>query len=327
MKTIMTFAVALACCAVFAQEEVAPVEETTSTEEVEVCEEECEKSWSIGVDVDFFSAYVWRNAVQNDEMVIQPCVWADWNVFGPFSVGGFIWQNYDLTLRRRGVYKSGANETDFNIHGALNLFESEEGEHSVDLEIGHEWYWYNRQVRRDMQEDYPSTRELYAKLSYANPIVNVYGQCSWMYKTFGVYKNAFHYELGFNKEVEVSCVEGLAVGADWNVSFGDRDYLYFLFGGTPSGAYDHNDDPTDPDIYDDYDNRCGGFGGTTIKLYSSYQLTDWCSIKATIAYTGLLNGSLRDSIGEQDDGFDFYNTGAAYRRDLLWGGLSLNFEF
>ena len=43
-----------------------------------VAEEEGEGApFEAGVDLDFFSAYVWRNAVQTDRMVLQPCVWAD----------------------------------------------------------------------------------------------------------------------------------------------------------------------------------------------------------------------------------------------------------
>ena len=50
---------------------------------------------------------------------------------------------------------------------------------------------------------------------------------------------------------------------------------------------------------------------------------DWVSLVGTIAYTGVLNGSARQSLGDRGIGWQ----GSSYRRDLLWGGVSLKFAF
>ena len=47
------------------------------------------------------------------------------------------------------------------------------------------------------------------------------------------------------------------------------------------------------------------------------------SLVGTIAYTGVLNGSARQALGDEDTGWQ----GSQYRRDLLWGGVSLKFAF
>lgn len=288
--TLMTLAMASACA--FTQ--IVSAQEA----EEEIAAEE-EKSYSFGADVDLFSAYVWRNAVQNNQMVIQPSVWGEWSFLDPFAIGACIWQNYDLTGHRRDVYKTGLTETDYNIYLNATAWASEEEEYKLDLELGHDWYTYQNR-HSGTKTDFPNTRELYLKATFENPFLTVYGQASWMYEDFGGYNAGFHYEVGFNKEVEVT--DDVTVGADWNVSFANRDYQEFLYG-----------------------THSSGFAGTTLKLYSAYAITEWVSLQATIAYTGVLNDDARDEMDELGSDYDL--NGQKYPRDLLWGGVSLKFEF
>jgi len=261
-------------------------------------------------------------------MVMQPCVWADLTYFEPFWIGFSIWQNYGLTDRRRNIFANGLDETDYNVHLGATVWESEDEEQSLDLEIGHEWFTYHGRRTFDFEGEllsasYPNTREVYLKATYNNPIIGVYGQASWMYEGFGCYNQAMHYELGFNKEIEI--VETLTLGADWNVNFGDPRYLQFLYGGVERPAYDEEAG----ELYSEYDaDPKGGFGGTTVKVYLTWQITDWMSLGGTIAYTGVLNSSLRDSLGDQGEDYWFCgNEGDGYPRDLLWGGLQLRLTY
>ena len=274
--------VAASVCAVSLSAQAAESEESTVEKEEET------SLFSFGADLDFFSAYVWRNAVQNDEMVMQPGVWADFNGLDPLTLGFFVWQNYDLTdARRNGANKYALTETDFNFHLGFTPWTTEDEDFSLELEAGHDWYTYQG-VRRADKAGNPDTREFYLKATFKNPLVDVYGQTSWMYDDIGDYQSGFHYELGLNREYEVS--DTVTLGGDWNVNFGDEHYFEYLYGS---------------DTY--------GFGGTTLKFYGSWQLLDWLALKGTIAYTGILNGSIRDDVDEN--------------RDILWGGLSLNIEF
>lgn len=288
--------VAAAVCAVSF---VSFAEEVPAAAEIPV-EEECDSPLSVGVDVDFLAGYVWRHSVSSDDLVIQPAVWAELDLCGPLSVGGYVWQNYDLTNRRRDSFTYGLTETDYNIHIGLTAWESDEECETpakLTFELGHDWYTY--QGAKDRASD-PDTREIYIKGKFENSIITPYAQVAWMYQDFGDYRRGVYYELGLNKEIEVT--EIVTLGADWSLGFGDRNYNNFLFG------------------EDNY-----GFGGTTVKLYSSIALTDWVSLKGTIGYTGVINAAMRKSIGEEGEDYDFH--GDSYPRDLLWGGLSLNFEF
>ena len=264
---------------------------------------------------------MWRNAVQNDEMVMQPGVWADFTKFDPFWIGFNIWQNYDLTDRRHNDLRKGLTETDYNVHVGATAWKSDDEDQELGIELGHEWF-DNAFVRRGSGNAFADTREIYVKLTYDNPFVNVYGQVSWLYEDFGDYKQGVHYELGFNREFEVC--DSVTVGADWNVSFGSGHYLNFLYGGTCSGV--------DEEGEMQYDGSSAGFGGTTVKVYASWAITDNVSIRGTIAYTGVLNGAYRESLGDQGDDWWDYDEEAErgngfYQRDLVWGGLSLNVTF
>ena len=277
------------------------------SEKSEELEEEETPIFEAGFDFDFNSAYVWRNAVQTDDMVMQPCVWADLTCFEPFWLGFSIWQNYDLTDRRRSAFKYGINETDYNVHFGATIWESEDAESSFGLELGHDWYTY---YGVDDRASYPDTSEVYLKATFDNPFVNVYGQVSYMYGDYGDYLQGVHYEIGFNKEVEV--VESLTAGVDWNVNFGDGRYLEYLYGTAADGV-------SHPD---------SGIGGTTVKLYLVWDITDWMSLGGTVAYTGVLNGSARQSLGDAGN-VDYFGDGSndMYPRDFFWGGINLKLKF
>ena len=299
--------------------------------EAEALEEDETKIFEAGFDLDFFSAYVWRNAVQTDEPVLQPCVWADFTYFKPFWLGFYVWQNYDLTSRRHECLSGGLTETDYEVHLGATAWESDDEEMSLDVEIGHDWF-VNRCVKSDSCEDYKNTAELYAKVTFNNEIANVYGQASWMYDDFGSYRQGVSYELGINREFDVLAPfelpeDTLLLGLDWNLNFGDSRYLYFLYGGTSSGLYyEEGEEGELEGPYDDYaSNPDSGIGGTTIKACLTWNITEWMSLVGTIAYTGVLNGSARDALAEL--GPDMGWQGSSYRRDLLWGGVSLKFAF
>lgn len=314
----LTIVVAL-CAGLMCTAARAETVEGNGEEEAKGFVEQLHEIFEAGVDVDFFSAYVWRNAVQNDEPVIQPCVWMDLTYFEPFWFGFSYWQNYDLTSRRHSVLRGGLTENDWNVHLGATVWESADETMSLDLEIGHEWY-DNLNVKSEAVEDYKNTAELYVKATFENEFVTVYGMVNWMYGDFGAYKRGFNYELGFNREWDVAAFVGalpeetLVFGADWNLNFGDSHYLQFIY-----GSVDYREDEFGNE-------RCSdpkaGIAGTTVKAYLTWNVTEWLSLVGTVAYTGVLNGSARQELAN-DCGWQ----GDPYRRDLLWGGLSLKFAF
>ena len=333
MNKLMTVVAASVCAVSLSGAAVAAEDQSTkkadaaaAKEAAENLEEEEDKLYEAGVDFDFFSAYIWRNAIQTDEMVMQPCVWADFTGLDPFWFGFSIWQNYDLTDRRHRDLRKGLTETDYNVHVGATVWSSDDEAQELGIELGHEWYDQNF-VRSGSGDAYPDTREIYVKLTYDNPFVNVYGQASWMYEDFGEYKQGVHYEIGFNKEIDLAEVidglpeDTLTLGADWNVSFGTGNYLNYLYGGTY---------PVDAN--DEYVGSSAGFGGTTVKLYLTWQVCENFSLGGVIAYTGVLNGAYREAIGDQGDSWWDYDEDADrgegfYQRDFVWGGLQAKLTF
>ena len=296
MNKLMTVVAASVCAVSFSATAFAAADASAeSKKNAEAMEEAEAKIFEAGVDIDLFSAYVWRQMVQSNQLVLQPCVWADFTYFEPFWVGFSYWQNWDLSDDRMGARKEFTrrlNETDYNIHAGVTVWENEDKDMNFDLELGHEWFTYHNVNNNIPWNEHPSCRELYLKGRFANPVVDVYGMVCWDYdgtEDLNAHKNGFYYELGLNREFELC--DALSLGLDGSTGIRDGEYL-----------------------------GSGGIGscfvGATLKSYLTWEVTDWMSIVGTIAYTGLLDKELRGNA--RDAGVD---------RDLLWGGISAKFAF
>ncbi len=308
-KLLIAASSAMVVCGVFAQEP-APA----AAPEAKPAVEETDDAFPLeaGFDVDFFTAYVWRNAVQVDRPVAQPCVWADWTVADPFYVGFYVWQNYDLTGRRRASgFRGEWNETDYNIHVGTALWTSDDEESSLNVEFGHEWYTYVLHGEWEdgsrKRKDYPTTYEFYLKADLENPYVTPYAQISYEYNRV----EGVHYELGLRKEIAVSDLCGseneflsqLTLAGDVNLNFGTAKYLAYLYDGDG-----------------DEEGRLNrGIGGLTAKLGLSWSPCDHFSIGALLAFTSILNSDARDEFDKMDGYCD--NT------DLVWGGIQAKLSF
>jgi hypothetical protein len=276
---------------------------------VEETEEEDDALFEFGFDADLYTAYVFRNQVYNDRPVAQPCVWADFVGLDPFYFGFYIWQNYDLTNRRRSEMRGEWNETDYNVHVGATVWSNDDETMSLTVEAGHEWFVNN--VKDEWSKDYASSCEIYVKAEFETPFVTPYGQISHMYRNL----DGTHYELGLSRDFtlmeEMPLGESLTLGADWNVNFGSGKYLDYLYG--VGRRYDVDED-------DFLRGNKDGIGGTTLKLTLTWQLCECFSLGGVVAYTSLLNESVRE--GYRDSGW--YGN---YKDDFVWGGLQAKLGF
>lgn len=247
------------------------------------------KIWSVGFTSEIFAGYQWHNHVSNPEGAIQGTLSGEITLPGPFSLGGYIWENYDLTDRRRASYATALTETDFGLNLGYAAWTSDDENYALAFEFGHDWITYHNRVGRT--DANPNTRELYAKGVFTTPLVTPYAQVNWMYEDFGDYHAGFNYEIGLIREIALT--DRLTAGAKVNLGFENRPYQQFLFGTSTSGLT-----------------------GSTLRLYSRYALSDYLSIRATLAYTGLINSDARDELKH-----------TSYKRDLLWGALALVLAF
>lgn len=310
-RLLIAAASAAVACGVFAQEAKEADAKAPETE----LEEKDESPIEAGFDVDFFTAYVWRNAVQSDRPVAQPCVWADWTFLDPHYVGFSVWQNYDLSNRRRVAgYRGEWNETDYNIHAGTALWTSDDEEKKVNFEFGHDWYTYNLHGTWDeadggyrKRKDFPTTYELYVKLEFKNPIVTPYTQISHEYNRV----NGTHYELGLKKEEALSdlfdseneLLSQLTLAGEVNVNFGSSKYLTYLYDG------DRDEGERIPH----------GIGGIGAKVGLTYAPCDHFSIGVMLGYTSILGEDARDGFREMAYYCD--NT------DFVWGGIQAKVSF
>jgi hypothetical protein len=284
---------------------------TTKTQPPAEVEEEEESLFELGFDTDLYTAYVYRNQVYSDRPVAQPCVWGDFLGFDPFYFGFYVWQNYDLTNRRREEMRGEWNETDFNLHLGWTMWSNEDETMSFTVEAGHEWFVNN--VKDAYSKDYGSSCEMYIKAEFENPFVTPYAAMSRLYRS----DDGMHYEFGLKRDFvlmeDMSVGESLTFGAEWNVNFGSGKYLDYLYGvGRDYNSQDEDFSRGNKD----------GIGGTTLKCTLTWQLCEHFSLGGVIAYTSLLNQSIRESYRDSD-WYGSYD----YKDDLVWGGIQAKIGF
>jgi hypothetical protein len=112
----------------------------------------------------------------------------------------------------------------------------------------------------------------------------------------------------------MSIGESLTLGLDWNVNFGNGKALDAVYG-VGRGYYE--DDEGEEGFFR---GNKDGIGGTTIKATLTWQICECFSIGGVIAYTSLLNESIRENY--RDSGW--YGN---YKDDFVWGGFQANLSF
>lgn len=291
------------------------------------------------IDANIYSAYIWRNVVWDDRPVAQPCVSADWTFFDPFYLGFYVWENNDLTGRRRAAgYRGEWNEFDYNVHVGTTLWsndaENDDDAMKLNLEVGHEWYTYNAHGGyyegedengnptdwRENRKDNPTTYEWYAKLEFENPIVTPYIQTSWEYQRW----NGMYVEAGLKKEITLAklfqkkdndLLDQFSLTGDFNVSGGSWKYLDGLYTGDPSFGYqDENEN--------DHTFKTG-INGATLKGGLKWAPCANFSLGFVLAYTATLN----DRIGDVIDEADCRGSAPWLERNLVWGGFEAVLKF
>lgn len=116
---------------------------------------------SVSVSLDVLSDYIWRGQICNDNPVWQPSVTLSYDAGDYGALSANVWSTFDLTHKQGTSTASrrsaGLQEIDYTLSYAVDLF-------GVGLEVGHIWYTYPN-------GNGPSDQELYATVSYENPIL------------------------------------------------------------------------------------------------------------------------------------------------------------
>lgn len=294
MKHVLMNAAVLVACAVCAQEKPA-TNQTVEASAPETTEKEIASGFFAEANADVYSAYVWRGIVINDHPVFQPEGIVGWQdeAIGAFSFG--VWSTMNLTSRHDGATPAGKDatgkfsETDFNFNWNRDLG-------PLNLELGWNYYYYKYDCDLNINE-------LYALVTYNNDFVTPYIQANWdvdestsLYTTFGLNR-------------EFGLTDRLTLGLDAALGWGSTDYVRYYFNGERDDGFGGTIE----------DNRSSGTLTDYIgQAYLSYALTDAVSLRGTLAYSGFVDNSIRNSaVASDEQGY----------QDLLWYGLGVSAAF
>lgn len=294
MKHGLAGAVIAIVFVVYAQEKLVP-SETSEAKMPETTSKEIASRFFAEANVDAYSAYVWRGIVVNDHPVLQPEGIAGWRdeAVGAFSFG--VWSTMNLTSRHDTATPDGKNATGKFSETDLNLnWNRDFG--PFNMEAG--WNYYDYKYDRDL-----NVNELYACFTYNNDIVSPYVQANW-----DVDESASLYvTLGLNHEFNLT--DRFMLGFDAALGWGSTDYVRYYFNGERDDGLGGTID----------DNRSSGTLTDYIgKTYLSYALTDSVFFRGTLAYSGFVDNSIRNSAVACTD---------LHYQDLLWYGLGVSASF
>jgi len=239
---------------------------------------------------DLSSAYVLYGGRQNKE----PCYWTyveiDINADAFGTAGASLWQNTDMTCRRKGVMRR-MNEWDWTAY-YRNGIDLAEG-WRLSGEVGHIWYKYHG-LRRAGKDAYKTMMEVYGRLELVNPYVTPYVALFHDWKiTEGTFVLA-----GLKRDFALPY--GLMFTPDFTVGGGDRRYLDNLY--PPWGA--------------------GGVKSGISYVQLSGKLAFWFNeyfgVHALIAYSAIIDDKIRSGIDV--DGSD-------YSKQFVWGNIGVDVSF
>ncbi len=230
---------------------------------------------SFDATLDIYSAYVWRGMVITDEPVYQPGGALTLNLNEYGSLYAGAWANFDMTDANGTRSAGGLNEIDYTLGYAVDV-------DAFSLELGHIWYTFPNAGGTDYL---PSTREIYASVAYNNelivPSVAVYYDYADAGGTYALF--------GLSKEFEIN--ERVTAGLTASLGVAENNFNEYYYGSTDDAFVD------------------GNLGANV-----TYAINEYLSVGATVVWTSLLDGDLRDNA---------YHS----KEDLLWGGINLAASF
>ena len=257
--------------ALLAEEAAAP------QQPAEALEKSDESPFSVEVSMDILSDYVWRGTICNGNPVWQPSVTAglDLGDYGKFA--GNVWQSYDLTRKRGTATNSrrscGLQEIDYTLNYAVEIA-------GVGLEVGHIFYTFPNNNGH-------SDQDLYATISYDNPIVTPSASAYWNYSdSAGNDISCLYYSLGLSHDFEVT--EKFTISPSASLGFGGNAWT------------DCGTEMTDQ----------------TVGVSASYAVTDYLTVSAQVNYTWIPSHELRRA--------DYMGCG---KDQLVWGGVNMTLSF
>ncbi len=234
---------------------------------------------SVSASVDVLSDYVWRGTICNGNPVWQPGATLSYDAGDFGSISAAVWGSFDATHRRGTATRSrracGCQEIDYTLSYANSIG-------PVGVEAGHVWYAFPN-------GNGSGTEELYATVSYENPVATPSASAYWDYSdTAGNDVSAVYFSFALSREF--SLTDELTVTPSASLGFADHAYT---------------------------DSRGGAeLTDQTIGVSAAYAVTENVSLGAQINYTWTPSHTLRKE-GYMGEG----------EHQLVWGGVNVTLTF
>lgn len=239
---------------------------------------------------DISSAYVLYGARINRD----PAFWTYGELTvsedGPGTVGASLWQNTDITCRRKNSMRR-MNEWDWSVF-YRNSFELSEN-CSIAGEAGHIWYKYHG-LQGAAKSVYKTMMEAYGRVELRNTYATPYLFAAYDWQVTDGTFAIFGLKRDFSLPFDVTLTPDISVGG------GDDRYLACLY--PPWSEKDLK----------------GGVSYVQLSGKLAYWFNEHFGVHAQIAYAVIANGRIRSGISA--DGSD-------YRRQFAWGTVGIDVSF
>ena len=239
---------------------------------------------------DVSSAYVLYGARQDKES----CYWTygelDLNADAFGTVGASLWQNTDMTCRRKD-YMRRMNEWDWAgyYRNGLDIAEG----WRLSGEVGNIWYKYHG-LRGEGKNIYKTMMEVYGRIELNNPYLTPYAA---LFHDWKITHGSF-FLAGLKRDFELPY--GLTFTPDFTFGGGTRRYLDNLY--PPWG----------------YGNVKSGISYVQLSGKLSYWFSDHFGVHALIAYSVIVDDKIRAGIDAES---------SDYSKQFVWGNVGIDFAF
>lgn len=238
---------------------------------------------------DVSSGYVLYGALMNDE----PCFWtyagAEASFDGLFSAGISLWQNSDMTCRRKDSMRR-MNEWDWSafLRTGYDIAKN----WRIIGEAGHIWYKYHG-LTAAASKTYATMEEIYVRAELANPFLTPYFSFRHDHRvTHGEFL-----EGGLKRDFTLPA--GLTLTPDATVGGGTGDYLAVL--------------------YPPFDASAGsGVSYVQFALTLSYRFNDNFGVHLKGAFSALTGDDVRSAVRRD---------GGTYENEFLWAAAGVDWSF
>lgn len=242
------------------------------------------------LDMEIYSAYVWRGQVYNDEAVLQPSftaesewglrlnAWGNIDLTDQFDVRGEF-NEIDLTIAYSPVW-----ELPFNVEvGVAEYAYPKEGNWEVELPEGHVM------VAEDtLRGEDTDSRDVFLEVGTDKVILSPTLFVSY---DFGQVKD-FYLNLGISHSLPLM-EDTLSLDLAASIGYGFGDYNEYYFGTDEAALNDGN-----------------------VSATLAYNLTESISVSGKIQYTALLDSDIKDA-AEIKYG----------KKDIVHGGVAVGYSF